>query len=257
MTNDPRQVARERVDGLRQMMRMEMPDRKADLLYGAPQNSPSSALWLAYRRKIASLLAYKIPAITTMDFHDDHSMALSQFEDAVNRQWTDDFQAAECLYLILSQMVDQDSTALEFFRDQEIGDKDADGMPEILDGWGNPIFFVRWAPGFRIPGSPQDGESPDPFDFTVVYQQMGMPSFALYPLISSAGPDGLQGFFHSDVNNPLIYATTMPPNNPFVNMPYPGGNPTKPPVGSTLDTNANGVDDEILDNITNHNLTGT
>ena len=28
------------------------------------------------------------------------------------------------------------------------GDTDEDGMKEILDAWGEPIVFLRWAPGY-------------------------------------------------------------------------------------------------------------
>ena len=39
--------------------------------------------------------------------------------------------------------------AMEQFSQSEIGDTDHNGYPEFLDGWGKPIFFLRWAPGFR------------------------------------------------------------------------------------------------------------
>jgi hypothetical protein len=62
--------------------------------------------------------------------------------------WTQTSQGAECLYLIVSTMRDGDKSALDFFFPNEIGDVDGDGMNEILDGWGNPIEFLRWAPGY-------------------------------------------------------------------------------------------------------------
>ena len=64
--------------------------------------------------------------------------------------WTPQFESAECLYLILSQIVEEDRSALEFFSDNEIADTDNDGIPEIVDSWGTPIFFLRWAPGYGI-----------------------------------------------------------------------------------------------------------
>ena len=45
-------------------------------------------------------------------------------------------------------MKDGDKNALDFFMPDEIGDMDEDGMKEILDGWGTPIEFLRWAPGY-------------------------------------------------------------------------------------------------------------
>jgi hypothetical protein len=64
--------------------------------------------------------------------------------------WTGQHQGAECLYLILSGIREGDKGGLEFFKETEIGDVDGDGMPEVLDAWGNPIEFLRWAPGFSV-----------------------------------------------------------------------------------------------------------
>ena len=45
--------------------------------------------------------------------------------------------------------VTSDPEAREQFNESEIGDVDEDGCPEFIDGWGRPIMFLRWAPGFR------------------------------------------------------------------------------------------------------------
>ena len=50
--------------------------------------------------------------------------------------------------MILAGIREADATGLEAFEDSEIGDTDDDGMPEILDPWGRPIYFLRWAPGY-------------------------------------------------------------------------------------------------------------
>lgn len=118
--------------------------------------------------------------------------------------WTPEHQQAECFYLILSSIRDGGTTGLDFFTEDEIGDADGDGMPEILDPWGVPIYFLRWAPGFRSDIQPGDigttdgdaGEgNGDPFDPLKVDPrwQDGEPDndpFVLYPLIVSAGRDG-------------------------------------------------------------------
>jgi hypothetical protein len=62
--------------------------------------------------------------------------------------WTEDYQFAECLYMMVSTIRDDRGAAMDFFKEDEIDDVDGDGMPEILDGWGRPIMFLRWAPGF-------------------------------------------------------------------------------------------------------------
>jgi hypothetical protein len=169
--------------------------------------------------------------------------------------WTDQNQSAECLYLILSQIVDQDTKAMDYFSPQEIGDIDNDGMPEILDGWGRPIIFLRWAPGLQIVGSPQDGKSPDPYDLLGVYKDSG--TFALYPLVASSGPDGQLEVVTQNLSGPPIsYAFTVPPNNPFLGLSPTSNQGITSIVGAWVDVNNDGLNG-TLDNITNHNLSGS
>jgi prepilin-type N-terminal cleavage/methylation domain-containing protein len=104
------------------------------------------------------------------------------------------FGSAECLYMIVERS-GFDADALEFFRADEIGDIDGDGKKEFLDGWGRPIAFLRWAPGFASAVQQFDAVSAhDPLD------PMGRDStaYALAPLIYSAGPDGALGTLTDD-----------------------------------------------------------
>jgi hypothetical protein len=92
-----------------------------------------------------------------------------------------DHDGAQCRYKIVSQ---GDPEAMEQFRQNEIGTT-PDGKPCFIDGWGNPIMFLRWAPGY---GSPlQSGnvdKDHDPFD----PRKVDGFAFHLIPLIySSAG----------------------------------------------------------------------
>ena len=57
-------------------------------------------------------------------------------------------EAAECLYMIVMLSTPD---ARSQFSDSEIGDTDNNGFPEFLDGWGNPIFFLRWSPVSATP----------------------------------------------------------------------------------------------------------
>ena len=103
------------------------------------------------------------------------------------------YESAECLFMILSRS-GFESDALEMFRSDEIGDIDNDGAKEFWDGWGRPIAFMRWAPGFT--GSliqVADGAlSHDPLDPYRVDTQSTTTAqaYALIPLIYSSGPDG-------------------------------------------------------------------
>ena len=111
----------------RELMRFEMPDRITDITDN-PVVFPGG-------------FQMQLPA-TTATFRRK-----AIYNAALGNTWTEQNQGAECLYLILSVMQDRDSSALDFFFPGEIGDTDEDGMLEILDGFNQPIGFLRWAPG--------------------------------------------------------------------------------------------------------------
>lgn len=54
--------------------------------------------------------------------------------------------SAELLYLIIEQL---NPEALAYFKGSEIGDHDGNGLFEFIDAWGNPIRFMRFAPGLQ------------------------------------------------------------------------------------------------------------
>lgn len=97
--------------------------------------------------------------------------------------------AAECLYLIVARGTQEPDT-MEHFRNDEIGDTDGDGAPEFIDGWGEPIIFLRWAPGFASPVQISDPVNRhDPLD----PQRVDDTGYALVPLVVSGGPDRRTG----------------------------------------------------------------
>jgi hypothetical protein len=182
-------------------------------------------------------------------------------------RWTQENEGAECLYLILSAMRDGDKSALDYFDSTEVGDTDGDGMPEILDGWGTPIGFIRWPVGYvesaTFPGSETmqlvGPRAPDPFDPSKVDPHWGyMPQpFALYPLIYSAGRDKSYDIV-SSLDAGFRYA--VPPaagaGNPFnlPNDPYfiPAGTSltSQVQIGTPMDVDGDGYLN-FADNITN------
>ncbi len=203
-----KQNAAHRLLALREWMRLELPDRITDVadhpgiiaaqgVSKAPTAGP--ALWLAYNRRATQLTG------PNWD------------------RWTTEHQNAECLYLVISRMQIGDSNGLKFFSDNEIGDVDEDGMPEILDGWGNPMRFLRWAPGYfqepsLLPAEVADKyrRTHDPFDPTNVD---GVEAFQLIPVIYSLGPDGEDNIL--DDSTPLVrYAATQKNSNSYPNYPY-------------------------------------
>ena len=155
-----RVVAYIRLAGIREIMRMELPDRKIDLLTPAEMGAGVPATIVPNAGEPLTNLAPPIlrnRLVVTLDsvpalWLNYRAKALSQlFARYGNRNWngwTTTHESAECLYLILSTMADDDKAALDWFKESEIGDIDNDGMPEILDAWGTPIVFVRWPSGF-------------------------------------------------------------------------------------------------------------
>ena len=144
----------------------------------------------------------------------------------------------------------------DFFNESEIGDTDGDGMKEILDAWGNPIEFLRWAPGLR--SLIQDGDTAlgDPFNPQRAHNIYHPNTFPLHPYVYSAGPDGAYDTVpdwvkkeeeeEEDDSLRLHYSTTTPKNNPYY---VPEGEASQ--LGTERDTNGDGVNN-FIDNISNH-----
>ncbi len=100
-------------------------------------------------------------------------------------------------------------------------------MPEILDAWGRPIYYLRWAPGFvsdlqdpakRITGD-QKVFPGDPFDPVRVDPRWDNNDdtpdsrlddpFALFPLVYSAGRDKKFGVVRKDYDPMTSPATDV------------------------------------------------
>lgn len=217
----PQAAAANRVNAIRELMRLEFPDRMTDVT-----KSDGSKVTLQV------LTAH--PALYQA-YHRMSQAASWHTKTTNNINWR--HQGSECLYMILSRMQDGESNGLEHFHATEITDIDGDGMREIVDGWGKPIEFLRWAPGFLSPNSSlQNTTTPDLIDPTGA---RGSPptTYALFPLVFSAGPD-----MNYDI------ATDVSPSSPFT---Y--GSPINPysSVGSDLigaPQSAGGW----KDNLTNH-----
>jgi prepilin-type N-terminal cleavage/methylation domain-containing protein len=231
----PGAATRQRLFYQRQLMRLEFPDRKSDL-FAPVAAGQRTARYRSYLRSLARI--YGLPDSTTED------QIIQQVVVQGNR-WTPALQHAECLYLILASTRTEDGTALDFFGESEIGDFDGDGMKEIHDSWGNPIFYLRWAPGYvaelGVADATQtaDGSAPDGFDplrADVMWNDNDgldhfIKPFQLYPLVVSAGRD--QAFdiiFDFDMvidssgnrGNPVVYAGERgdPANGLTGNNPY-------------------------------------
>jgi prepilin-type N-terminal cleavage/methylation domain-containing protein len=139
-------IARRRMFALREMVRLEMPDRYDDLtpsefrqtvlVRPEDESAVRTAIWHAYQRRIKSAKAGRANTANMSD------------ADFINRVAVTN-ESAECLYLIVTTNVDSSEVSSEHISPQDWRDTDQDGMPEFIDAWGKPIEFLRWAPGFE------------------------------------------------------------------------------------------------------------
>ncbi len=179
-------AAANRLWGLRLLMALEMPDQWADV---APNvRIPSWAVTSAVARYAAFKASVGTPSTA--------------------------YESAECLAMMVMRG-GFDADAIESFRADEIGDVDQDQCPEILDGWGRPIGFIRWPTGYPLPPQFKDvNANPDPFDPIRVSQSIAYPptlppsppqtDYGTTPLIFSGGADGAL--------DPLVTGTDPTPN---------------------------------------------
>ena len=201
--------ARVRLMMLRYLQRMELPDRYTDLV-------PPSKIYAAAspviqrddeilerssdksKRRLFQVAWYGYSYGLNID-PNNMPPKLSAYRGRLSGRETSEHQGAECLYLILSTSFVGGQPAIGAIPSSNIGDLDGDGMPEILDGWGQPLQFVRWPVGFTpavsglVPNVDfelsVDVTKPDDFD---LYR-------ADYAYVTDEGPA-----WATDVNNPAI-----------------------------------------------------
>ena len=113
---------------LRDMIRMEMPTNIAEAT--------------------ANPIQFKFKYGTTND--DITQLWVSADRSPLQRLYVDalsncngKYESAKCLYLVVTY---GNPETRELFKDNEIATDD-DGLSYFVDGWGNPIYFLRWAPG--------------------------------------------------------------------------------------------------------------
>ena len=220
-TSKKTEVAKAKLKALRILIRQEMPDRRSDI-YQMGTTLP--ALTQGYKKKIEGC------------------------KDPNNR----DYLAAELLYM----QVMADPVGAGMFSEGEIGDYDGDGLPEFLDGWGRPIRYILWPAGF-FASSAKGCESDlqittdiksskfahDPFD--TANTDLSMP--ALYPLIYSAGPDGIYdiNIGKSDDDSTVLYNQYDP--QPFMDS-------QSLLIGEPDKDDSKNASLHHYDNITNHSM---
>jgi len=269
----PWTVPRVKLNAMRDLMRMEMPDRWSDVTDGP--------VFLRFYPRDPDPAQDRLKWLVDPALRERYKQA---YDSAPAVPARNEWGGAECLY----QIVMSCPGAKDQFRDTDMGDIDGDGLREFHDGWGRPIQFIRWPAGFvdyanlqahnngiapagcagysPLPWSPPSGRQtgdpatqPDPFDATRVISRLvdagGLPErargYLLYPLIYSAGPDG-----RPDLNVGTAYVLTPDQDlNPY----WPDGNSDLSAdecrfVGQPLDggVNVTGVPQESANDSLDH-----
>ena len=274
-----------RLLALRELMRMEMPNLKADVV-------------------VDPLTIGGFPIIARPALSRNYYRRANSIPGGI-ATWTEQYEGAECLYLIIAAMRDGEDSALASFSSAEISGKptdlngdgvmeladfDADGMPEILDSWGQPVEFIRWPVGYSehpgndgqwgVAGTDDDNDgttdnpteagwvgsddvlppptlqtrnskkAPDPFDPLKVDGRYRLPNsfitpFDLKPLIYSAGPDEEYDVQKLSIPNPTARQLSDPYRVEF------SSNPSRLSAGSLYDPDGQSG---FADNITNHDF---
>jgi prepilin-type N-terminal cleavage/methylation domain-containing protein len=247
--------ARVRMNAIRDLMRMEMPDRWNDVIdatAGNAQVRPPLVLYDAAGNPLIPALAQRYANV----FIAATARPLAQRIE---------YGEAECLYQIVMSTPD----AASQFQENEIGDVDSDGLKEFHDAWGQPIFFIRWPAGFftnsrhTVDSELQSWDRIDPFDPNQIMgagtnaDQPGQ-SYALYPLICSRGPDGERDINLGMDGSGGIYRYVLSSggnnNGPMDLIPYLFDQGVPPAqIGEPGDWNTNGAQG-YYDNIHNHHL---
>ncbi|QDT09467.1 type II secretion system protein [Planctomycetes bacterium K23_9] len=210
----------------RDLQKMEMPDRWSDIVVGTgdpvrlraavspvvtvggnvvgARSSPAS-------RRMMNVSWFGIDRVNTNTADSANVPSqLAAYRSRVTTVPTVEHQGAECLFLIMSTSFVGGTPAIDAIPDTNIGDTDGDLMPEILDGWGRPLMFVRWPVGYVDPSGVVDRTTADDFDLfrsDYAYADTGSPPvssaqatsvegggkvrpWSIRPLIASAGSDG-------------------------------------------------------------------
>lgn len=245
-----------RLLALRELMKYEMPDRWSDVTEPPVFLNDRPTLAKQYLRRSA---------------------------DA-----TGQYGPAECLYMTV-MLATGDGEARTLFTKQDIDDTDPDGpdgAPEFVDGWGNPIQFLRCAPGYVVRSELMTGDADtdhDPFDPYrrdqlnampnnlarypsairpyVAKLKDDVPAFRLVPLVFSAGPIGIEGgkidIYLSPKKEFSSFATDQPAMDPYFVASDLSANATKLNMTNAYGFGMPDLTDDVDDSkgyITNHLL---
>ena len=143
-----------------------------EILYFTPEEIKGKARHLLRTLTLRELLRLDFPTCYAevftdpeffIDRFDKNNPKLPILNEIYRRELSnlteEEVSNADLLYLIV---MNADPEARGAFLERETADTNGNGIPEFIDGWGNPIQFLRWAPALaesvRQPSySPYDG----------------------------------------------------------------------------------------------------
>ena len=160
---------------------------------GQPPSGMTVAQWMADEMPCTKA-EFENSQIFKLLFDVDDDNQISDSESPISPSDAD----AQCLYQIVLQIADDDLDRINLFSENETKDlitvdSDGDGTPDtgdgtpdyFIDGWGQPIGFIREPSGFT------DSDINDPPPAT--NPLTGLPTGVFFPLIYSRGPDKTSG----------------------------------------------------------------
>jgi prepilin-type N-terminal cleavage/methylation domain-containing protein len=150
---------------LRRLIALELPDRKSDIDDAFTQTCDP-------RLDKSSTPLTEIPPVAR------------RYRNLISLSKNGAVTSSELLHMIVTRGVVADPDFVAHFRDDEIADRDGNGLKEFIDGWGNAIAFKRWPAGFQSPLQPITGSLTD------IEPLISTTGHRLVPLIYSAGTDG-------------------------------------------------------------------
>ncbi|MGE3241467.1 MAG: type II secretion system protein [Pirellulales bacterium] len=274
--------AEARLYALRELMLMEIPDRWSDVLLrevpSPPNTSTSVAVLPIYFDAPLLSDASPYPITRRTEVAGVYLRNFRRIAGATNKitgqsNTTEEIlanQGAECLFMVVMNACG-DGESRTLFPESSIADTDGDGAPEFVDGWGHPIEFLRWAPGFESDiqsdanklDAAADRDTAwmtagsadhDPFD---LYRTQPT-AFRLVPLVYSAGRDEEFGLVTNGGSNPWRPTSYVLELSTSGSPPYvkPALNPYVTYAGYGYLGTADASTKASTDNLTNH-LIGT
>lgn len=138
---------------IRDTIRMDMPCWATEVYWGPVL--PDGTLDRNEGR-VTPLHAIYRGALTTAT--NNNWDAIFSWNDAQHAQFN-----AELLFLVI---MNGDPESRQLFSDREVADVNNNGLFEFIDGWGRPIYWLRWAPGI--------GSTDRPFFEAILWNDSGV-----------------------------------------------------------------------------------